>query len=48
MFKKPKRQPTTEIALNINQVTEIYNFDLSENKRLEKVREELKGKTIWD
>ena len=38
-FKKPKRQPTTEIALNINQVTEIYNFDLSENKRLEKVRD---------
>ncbi|MFV0175015.1 site-specific integrase [Empedobacter falsenii] len=38
-FVKPKKQPTTEIALNINQVTEIYNFDLSKNKRLEQVRD---------
>jgi len=38
-FTKPKKQPTTEIALNINQVTEIFNFDLTNNKRLEKVRD---------
>ena len=38
-FTKPKKQPTTEIALNINQVTEIFKFDLTNNKRLEKVRD---------
>jgi len=38
-FVKPKKQPTTEIALNIEQVTEIFNFELSNNKRLEKVRD---------
>lgn len=38
-FVKPKKQPTTEIALNITQVTEIYNLDLSKNKRLEQVRD---------
>lgn len=38
-FAKPKKQPTTEIALNIDQVTEIYKLDLSKNKRLEQVRD---------
>ena len=38
-FQKPSKQATTEIALNINQVTEIYNFDLSGNLKLEKVRD---------
>lgn len=38
-FVKPKKQPTTEIALNIDQVTEIYKLDLSKIKRLEQVRD---------
>lgn len=38
-FVKPKKQPTTEIALNIDQVTEINNVDLSTNKKLERVRD---------
>ena len=38
-FAKPKKQPTTEIALNIEQVTEVFNIDLSKSKRLEQVRD---------
>ncbi|ROI10900.1 integrase [Kaistella haifensis] len=38
-FVKPKKQPTTEIALNIDQVTEIHKIDLSKKKRLEQVRD---------
>lgn len=38
-FEKPSKQATTEIALDIDQVTELYNFDLSKNKRLEQVRD---------
>ncbi|RXM40430.1 integrase [Chryseobacterium sp. CH21] len=38
-FKKPAKFTTDEIALNYDQVEFIYNYDLSENKRLEKVRD---------
>ncbi|SKB94344.1 Site-specific recombinase XerD [Soonwooa buanensis] len=38
-FKKPAKFTTDEIALNYEQVELIYNYDFSENKRLEKVRD---------
>lgn len=38
-FKKPAKFTTDEIALNYEQVELIYNYDLSKNKRLEKVRD---------
>jgi len=38
-FKKPQKFRTDEIALNYEQVELIYNFDFSENKRLERVRD---------
>ena len=38
-FKKPAKFTTDEIALNYEQVELIYNYNLSENKRLEKVRD---------
>ncbi len=38
-FKKPAKFSTDEVALNLNQVREIYEFDLSKNKRLERVRD---------
>lgn len=39
VFKKPAKFTTDEIALNYEQVELIYNYNLSENKRLEKVRD---------
>ena len=38
-FKKPPKFRTDEIALNYQQVEEIYQYDFSKNKRLEKVRD---------
>lgn len=38
-FEKPSKQNTNEIALNIEQVTEIFNYDLSSNPKLERVRD---------
>jgi len=38
-FKSPKAQITDEIALTMDQVKEVYEFDLSEYKKLEKVRD---------
>jgi len=38
-FKKPPKFQTDEIALNIEQVTKIYEHDFSKNKRLERVRD---------
>ncbi len=38
-FKAPKAQQTDEIALTLSQVQEIFEFDLSNNERLEKVRD---------
>lgn len=38
-FKKPPKFRTDEIALNIEQVEEIFKHDFSKNKRLEKVRD---------
>ncbi|SMO85227.1 Site-specific recombinase XerD [Chryseobacterium rhizoplanae] len=38
-FKKPAKFTTDEIALNYEQVELIYNYDLSDNKRLERVRD---------
>lgn len=38
-FKKPPKFRTDEIALNYQQVEEIYNHDFSKNKRLERVRD---------
>ncbi|OAD92661.1 integrase [Aequorivita soesokkakensis] len=38
-FKAPKPQQTDEVALNLDQVQEVFNFDLSKNPRLEKVRD---------
>ncbi|MDH5035426.1 site-specific integrase [Chryseobacterium cucumeris] len=38
-FKKPAKFTTDEIALNYEQVELIYNYDFSDNKRLEKVRD---------
>ncbi|EHM7982833.1 tyrosine-type recombinase/integrase [Elizabethkingia anophelis] len=38
-FKKPPKFRTDEIALNYQQVEEIYKYDFSKNKRLERVRD---------
>ncbi|WP_241280329.1 tyrosine-type recombinase/integrase [Chryseobacterium cucumeris] len=38
-FKKPPKFQTDEIALNMEQVTKIYEHDFSQNKRLERVRD---------
>ncbi len=38
-FQKPPKFRTDEIALNYQQVEEIYNYDFSNNKRLERVRD---------
>lgn len=38
-FKKPPKFRTYEIALNYQQVEEIYLYDFSKNKRLERVRD---------
>lgn len=38
-FKKPAKFTTDEIALNYEQVEIIYNYDFSDNKRLERVRD---------
>ncbi len=38
-FKKPAKFTTDEIALNYEQVEFIYNYDFSESKRLERVRD---------
>ena len=38
-FKKPPKFRTDEIALNIEQVEEIYAHDFSNNKRFERVRD---------
>lgn len=38
-FKNIKRQTTDEVALTQNQVIEIFEFDFSQNSRLEKVRD---------
>lgn len=38
-FKKPAKFTTDEIALNYEQVELIYNYNFSDNKRLERVRD---------
>lgn len=38
-FKAPKAQQTDEVALSQDQVLEVFEFDLSEHPRLEKVRD---------
>ncbi|UOE40312.1 tyrosine-type recombinase/integrase [Chryseobacterium suipulveris] len=38
-FKKPPKFRTDEIALNYQQVEQIYNHDFSKNKKLERVRD---------
>lgn len=38
-FKAPKAQQTDEIALSLVQVQEVFDYDLSNNERLEKVRD---------
>ncbi|GGF78981.1 tyrosine-type recombinase/integrase [Wenyingzhuangia marina] len=38
-FKSPKAQQTDEVALTLEQVQEVFEFDLSNNKRLEQVRD---------
>ncbi|UTX48925.1 tyrosine-type recombinase/integrase [Chryseobacterium sp. MA9] len=38
-FKKPPKFRTDEVALNYQQVEEIYKYDFSKNKRLERVRD---------
>lgn len=38
-FKSPKAQQTDEVALTLDQVKEVFEFDLSNNPRLEKVRD---------
>ena len=38
-FKKPPKFRTDEIALNIEQVEEIYAYDFSKNKKFERVRD---------
>ncbi|MBO0324134.1 tyrosine-type recombinase/integrase [Muricauda sp. CAU 1633] len=38
-FKLPKAQDTDEVALTQEQIYEIFDFDLSKNKRLEKVKD---------
>lgn len=38
-FKAPKAQPTDEVALTLDQVQEVFEYDFSENKKLERVRD---------
>lgn len=38
-FKAPKGQETDEVALTFEQVQEVFEYDLSENTKLEKVRD---------
>ncbi|MFY7666776.1 tyrosine-type recombinase/integrase [Flavobacterium sp.] len=38
-FKSPKSQLTDEVALTLEQVQEVFEFDFSNNKRLERVRD---------
>ncbi len=38
-FKSPKAQQTDEVALTLEQVKEVFEYDFSENPRLEKVRD---------
>lgn len=38
-FKNVKKFQTDKVALDLNQVTEIYEFDFAKSKRLEKVRD---------
>ncbi len=38
-FKAPKAQQTDEVALTLDQVQEVFQFDLTNNPRLEKVRD---------
>ncbi|MDO5655776.1 MAG: tyrosine-type recombinase/integrase [Flavobacteriaceae bacterium] len=38
-FKRPSTFRTDEIALNMSQVKEVYEFDFSKNKKLERVRD---------
>lgn len=38
-FKSPKSQITDEVALTLDQVQEVFEFDFSNNERLEKVRD---------
>ena len=38
-FKAPKAQQTDEVALTLQQVQEVFEFDFSRNERLEKVRD---------
>ncbi|MEQ3664748.1 tyrosine-type recombinase/integrase [Olleya sp.] len=38
-FKAPKSQQTDEVALTLKQVQEVFDFDLTKNERLEKVRD---------
>ncbi|MFC4817065.1 tyrosine-type recombinase/integrase [Flavobacterium sp. GCM10023249] len=38
-FKSPKSQLTDEVALTLEQVQEVFEFDFSNNERLERVRD---------
>ena len=38
-FKAPPKFRTDEVALNMDQVKEVYDYDLSKSKRLERVRD---------
>ncbi|NDI99434.1 tyrosine-type recombinase/integrase [Flavobacterium sp. LaA7.5] len=38
-FKSPKAQQTDEVALTLEQVKEVFEYDFSKNPRLEKVRD---------
>ena len=38
-FKAPKAEQTDEVALTIDQIQEVFEFDLSKNPKLEKVRD---------
>lgn len=38
-FRVPKGQITDEVALTLDQVTEVFQYDLTNNPRLEKVRD---------
>lgn len=38
-FKAPKAQQTDEVALTLEQVKEVFEFDLSENPKLERIRD---------
>lgn len=38
-FKNVKKEITNEVALTLDQVNEVFQFDLSQNRRLERVRD---------